>query len=552
MPETGTSAGGRQFHLKQLVGKGAFGEVYLAEQDSGAGFRRKVAIKLLHADVAAMSRDAGRRMRDEARILGRLSHRNIVTVLDLIKLGDRWAIIMDYVPGADLEEVLYALEAAEETFPAPAAIECGAAVLNALHAAFEADDGEGGTLGVIHRDIKPANVRLTNDGEVKVLDFGVARMNMDTREAMTRASGWIGTERYMAPERILIEGDGPEGDVYAAAATVVELLLRRPLGRTPVREETHGPFVEEALTECRGVLNGSDEVVDEVIEWLRKGLHALPTERPSAREMSDALGRLARQLDGEGVLEFTRRFMPKVDDLLDRHPQPVKGTLSEHTSGPMDTESAGGPTMGGARQTTGNETMAPGLFDADDGLEEPTSTSRSTVLIGGGVAVALAALVTGSLGLGAVFMAFNRPTPPPTSPEPTLSAEPSPAPAPAPTPPPAPEPEPEPAEEPSPAPAPAPRPAPTPRPAPAPEPAPVASGPPVTRALVVLDNAQSVKITCGTVSATGTASARIADFPSGSCKVDVVYLGSAYSTSVTIERPREVHCEVDGDSLSCT
>ena len=134
-------AQGRRFHLLEVVGAGAFGEVYLAEQDSGAGFRRKVALKLLHADVEKIP-DAGRRMRDEARILGRLSHRHIVTVLDLVKLGERWAVVMDYVPGADLEEVVKGLASLHRPMPPGAALEVGAAILRALDAAYRAEDDE--------------------------------------------------------------------------------------------------------------------------------------------------------------------------------------------------------------------------------------------------------------------------------------------------------------------------------------------------------------------------------------------------------------------------
>ena len=185
-------AEGRKFHLKERLGAGAFGEVYLAEQDSGAGFTRRMALKVLHTHTKGFA-EAGRRMRDEARILGRLSHRNIVTVLDLVRLGEQWAVVMDYVPGIDLDRVIEALEKTGEYFPVPAALEVGAAVCDALDAAFHADDGKGGTLAVLHRDIKPSNILLTRDGDVKVLDFGVARVNLETRESKTGMR--VGTER---------------------------------------------------------------------------------------------------------------------------------------------------------------------------------------------------------------------------------------------------------------------------------------------------------------------------------------------------------------------
>ena len=142
-----TNSASRRYLLRHRLGEGAFGEVYLAELDSGAGFRRKVAIKLLHQAVEARSKDAGRRMRDEARILGRLAHRNVVGVLDLVQLDGRWAVVMDYVPGADLAEVIRALDKAGRTFPGPAALEAGVAMLNGLSAVHSAVDEDGASLG---------------------------------------------------------------------------------------------------------------------------------------------------------------------------------------------------------------------------------------------------------------------------------------------------------------------------------------------------------------------------------------------------------------------
>ncbi len=561
MPERDQSSG-RRFHLEELIGEGAFGEVYLAEQDSGAGFRRKVAIKLLHTDVAEMSKDAGRRMRDEARILGRLSHRNIVAVLDLIKLGDRWAIIMDFVPGGDLEMVLEALEKSGETFPLPAALEIGTAILNALDAVFTADDGQGNPMGVIHRDIKPSNVRLTVHGEIKVLDFGVARVNMDTREAQTRATGWIGTERYMSPERILCEGDGAEGDVYAAIATIAELLLGRPLGRTPVLDDRHTPWIDEALAEIKERVEGDAAVVDEVLDWLRRGLATRPEDRPSARELSDALGPLARSLPGEGVEAFSRRFMPNMDVVLGHERRPATGVLSEDTGETVSTKS---------RTPSPSHTFDSRSLDTPAGPPPRSETGSA----GGNRAVVAGAFTLASLAFaGAVLFLFvgfallynssstnthesessttaSAPAPqaapeatPDAEPEATPDAEPEAAPDAEPEA--APDAEPEATPEPA-AITPAPRPT-----APAPTPTADPNAPIVRAALVVLPDASSLTIQCSGVEGNGTASARIRNFPAGPCEIEAIYLNKSYTTTVTVERQGEVTCVVDGGEFQCS
>lgn len=539
---------GRRFHLIEVVGAGAFGEVYLAEQESGPGFRRKVAIKLLHGELQGM-RDAGRRMRDEARILGRLSHPNIVTVLDLVKLSDQWAVIMDYVPGADLEQLIDALLAAEERMPPAAALEIGAAVCSALDAAFTSDDGAGGSLGVIHRDIKPSNVRITKHGDVKVLDFGVARVDMDTREAQTRKTGWIGTERYMSPERILCSGDGPAGDVYAAAATLVELLLRRPLGRTPVLDEPHTAFVEEALDEVCQILGGG-AAAEDVVDLLGEALATEPDGRPDAGILARQLEQLSRTVEGEHLAAFCRRFLPEVDRLLGREAQPASGVLSvgRSSSGPTLMVEPGGPptTQVGEAST----------FDTTSISAAPPEEQADSRRRGGALLLAVAGALAGLTGVALVGAAVAvslssspAPTPPVT---PVEAAVVAPAPVPAPV-----EPErapvdPEPAVVAVEAPAPAPvLPAARPAPRPAPTPAPAAStGPRVKKALFVATDAASLEVRCGDVAASGTASARITNFPAGICAVDVVYLGASHSTEVRVERPREVRCRVDG-ALVC-
>jgi serine/threonine protein kinase len=541
-------ARGRSFHLLSRIGAGAFGEVYLAEQDSGAGFRRKVALKLLHLDVAK-HQDAGRRFRDEARILGRLSHRHIVTVLDLVKLGDRWAVVMDYVPGADLQEVLEAAATLRECFPGPAALEAGAAVLSALDAAWKTDDGHGGSLGVIHRDIKPSNLRLTADGEVKVLDFGVARVNLDTREAQTRQSGWIGTERYMSPERILCEGDGPEGDVYAAAAVVVELLIGRPLGRTPVLDEKHKRFVEEALDLARPVLEGPANVVDDVLQALRDGLAPDPAARPSASALSDRLYRLSRSLVGEPLMPFARRIVARVPQILGRETVAAEGLLSE--SRPAETW------VSGSEEPPTFDTTA--LVDARSKTPRPPPPRRVVpiwpfILL---AALAVAVIGSGTIGLSAIALlwpAAHTELLPPAEPAPSPPPVPAPVPAPVAAPVVAPPP---PAPVAAPAPAPVVAPAPV---APAPgwntmkqRPAEVPGAPPVERALVAATNASSIAVICGSVRGVGTSSAVIRNFPPGPCRVEVDFGGTSAAATVQIDHPREVKCSLVADGkLACS
>lgn len=335
---------GRRFHLKERLGGGTHGTVYRAEQESTGGFRRRVALKVLNTQAAG-NPQAGRRLRDEARILGRLQHRGIVNVLDLVIIDGQWVVVMDHVPGHDLDRLLAALVRADRLVPVAAALEIGAVVADALDAAYTARDDDGRPLAVIHRDVKPSNILLTGDGDVKMLDFGVARMNLDLREARTGAL--VGTERYMGPERLLREGDTHAGDVYATAATVVELLLRRPMGTTPILPEKHGPFVARVLDDVRERLPAG-AAADELVAVLGAALDAEPGRRPTGRRLADALEALSRRFDDEPLRPFARRFVPSVDELLGRKPQPATGVLEaseEAASQGPDTSGEAGSTL---------------------------------------------------------------------------------------------------------------------------------------------------------------------------------------------------------------
>jgi serine/threonine-protein kinase len=546
---------GRKFFVTERLGSGAYGSVYLAEQDSGAGFRRRVALKLLHQHHSE-EKEAGKRMRDEARILGRLSHRNIVTVLDLVRLQDRWAVVMDYVQGIDLERLTRAMVDLNEPFPPGAALEIGAAIGDALHAAWIADDGQGRVLGVVHRDIKPSNVLLTSDGEVKVLDFGVARVNLESREGKTGFR--VGTERYMAPERIVGEEDTPQGDVYAAAATVAELLLLRPIGRTPVLPDRHEVFVNDTLTAVRGALGGMPEdVQDEVIGLLGRALHAEVAHRPVARDFSDDCSRLCRMVGGESLRQFTRRVVPQAELTLATEREPVEGVVfqEESTGAPSSTL---GASVGLALPSPSSSAT---YADRGDNTLTPPDNRRLGVgaLVGAGAAVIV--LLAACVVVGAWFLngTPTEPTPPTAA---ALTTEPAAAPAPAeaapadppPAPPPevAPEPPPEPTRpDPLPPIAP-PRPSAAKAPPVAPEPAPpVAAGPTVSRAMVVVRDASSMQVTCGDRTAAGSTSARITDFPAGTCRVTAVMLDRTLTGTANIDKPREVYCTATDGALSC-
>ncbi len=236
----------RKFRFIREIARGGFGTVYLAEMITGDDFSTVVAVKLLHKQWS-QHQEVVMRSRDEARLLGRLRHRHIVRVEDLTSVEGHCAVVMEYLDGVDLGTLIEWLKEREERFSPRMAIQVVGAVAAALEAAYTHVPLQGGEpLRLVHRDIKPSNIMITREGEVKLLDFGTARANFETREAHTEALHF-GSQAYMAPERFMGDPDTPACDIFALGITLFELLSGEPGGRIQLREERFNAQLEENI-----------------------------------------------------------------------------------------------------------------------------------------------------------------------------------------------------------------------------------------------------------------------------------------------------------------
>ncbi|MEH0577427.1 MULTISPECIES: Stk1 family PASTA domain-containing Ser/Thr kinase [Streptomyces] len=231
---------GGRYELGHVLGRGGMAEVYLAH-DTRLG--RTVAVKTLRADLA---RDPSfqARFRREAQSAASLNHPAIVAVYDT---GEDYIdgvsipyIVMEYVDGSTLRELLHS---GRKLLP-ERTLEMTIGILQALEYSHRA--------GIVHRDIKPANVMLTRNGQVKVMDFGIARAMGDSGMTMTQTSAVIGTAQYLSPEQAKGEQVDARSDLYSTGCLLYELLTVRPpfVGDSPVavayqhvREEPQPPSV---------------------------------------------------------------------------------------------------------------------------------------------------------------------------------------------------------------------------------------------------------------------------------------------------------------------
>ena len=192
--------------VRRELGRGGMGVVYLVDDTR---LSRAVALKALTPEVG---RDLGRRerLRLEARAAAALSHPGIATVYALEEIGEDLYLAYEYVPGKPLRALL-----ASGPLPIVQVVTIGAQLARALAAAHAA--------GVIHRDIKPENVMKTPSGIVKVLDFGLARVEGATAQRLTQTGAIVGTPAYMAPEQVLGQSVDFRSDLFAFGVVIYEL-----------------------------------------------------------------------------------------------------------------------------------------------------------------------------------------------------------------------------------------------------------------------------------------------------------------------------------------
>ena len=213
-----------KFELHELIGEGAMGVVWKAYDEV---LRRWVALKLLNPSFGR-TRDLRDRFQREARAAAALQHPHIVTVFDLGEADGQLYIAMELIEGRDLSDLIVT----QAPLPLEYKLDLVIALLDGLAYAHER--------GVIHRDVKPSNVRITTDGLIKIMDFGIARLQAD----LSTGSGAsiVGTPTYMAPEQIT--GDATrESDVYAMGVVLWECMVGRRLHSGRRREEIGRAYV---------------------------------------------------------------------------------------------------------------------------------------------------------------------------------------------------------------------------------------------------------------------------------------------------------------------
>ncbi|WP_437942500.1 serine/threonine-protein kinase [Sorangium sp. So ce341] len=385
-----------RYLLYSPIASGGMASVHLGRLVGEAGFARTVAIKRLHPQLAAAP-EIAESLRDEARIVARIQHPNVVATIDLLVAEDEAFLVMDYVRGESLARLLRAARdrGAPAPIPVVASIACGA--LHGLHAAHEARSESGEPLGIVHRDVSPENVLVGVDGTARLLDFGIAKAR--GRLSTTRGGQIKGKLAYMAPEQILCGEVTRRTDVFAAGVVLWEALAGQRLFDGGDEAAILGAVLERPIPPpsslAAHVPPALDAIVLRALERNADGRY--PTARELAIAVEDAVPLASPRAVGEWVEELA-------GDALARRAARVAEIegASAAAPGSAAVAGAGTPARGGSSEPGMQSDREPGSGrgrdlqserDLQSGRDEPRSTGPRA----GGLAETAPAIPTSAL-----------------------------------------------------------------------------------------------------------------------------------------------------------
>lgn len=270
-----------RYALYDVIGTGGMATVHIGVRRGDAGFSRVVAIKRLSPQgegVLSM-------MLDEARVASRIAHANVVATIDVVAQDGELFVVMEYVHGVSLHQILRLGQQRGERVPPHIARAIVSGMLRGLHAAHEARSDDGQPLGVIHRDVSPSNVLVGADGVPRLVDFGIAKFRGQT--SLTQTGEIKGKVAFMSPEQLGAEELDRRTDVWSAGVVLWESFVGTRLFSGQGEEQVIGKVLAGNIAPPSTLAPGLDPRDDAVV------MRALGRNRdkrfPTAKAMADAI-----------------------------------------------------------------------------------------------------------------------------------------------------------------------------------------------------------------------------------------------------------------------
>lgn len=264
---------------------GGMAEVYVAEAESMAGFKKKVAIKRILPELLKDDKFI-RMFLDEARLSLHLNHANIVQVFDIGKSSSTYFIVMEFVEGPNLKSILQYFSRKRVLMPVHLVVWLLNEILKGLDYAHSLRDPETGrTLGIVHRDISPPNILMSWNGEVKLTDFGLAKAT--TQLESTDPGVVKGKFSYLSPEAASGQDVDQRADIFAVGILGYEMLTGR---RLFLGESDYQTVEQVRRAKIPSIIGQNAEVTPELEQILLRSLHVDPAQRyQEARDFADDL-----------------------------------------------------------------------------------------------------------------------------------------------------------------------------------------------------------------------------------------------------------------------
>jgi TonB family protein len=297
-PADGTKFG--QYVLVEKIATGGMAEVWKARMRGVEGFQKIVAIKKILPHLSD-NQDFIEMFVDEAKLAAQLNHNNIIHIYDLGKIQNSYYIAMEYIDGFDLKTILRQGHERDNPLNVELALFIASKIASALDYAHRKKDYEEKEMGLVHRDVSPQNVLISQEGDIKLCDFGIAKAA--SKASHTQAGALKGKLQYMAPEQAWGRNIDRRSDVFALATVLFEMLTNRKLfsgdNELSILEQ-----VREAQVQPPSLYN--DEVTPEIDKVVLKALQKDPANR------YQTAGEMARDLD---AILYSFRPTPTSADL---------------------------------------------------------------------------------------------------------------------------------------------------------------------------------------------------------------------------------------------
>lgn len=314
-----------KYRLLAKLGHGGMAEVYLAAMEGHAGFVKLCVLKRLHGHLSGDPRLA-RMFLDEARLAARLNHSNVVATYEIGEDEFGHVLTMEYLEGQPLSRVVRELSKAGRPMPLGVALRIGIDALEGLHYAHTLRDFDGSPLGIVHRDVSPSNLLVTFDGQVKLLDFGIAKAQLNAEVSQT---GQVkGKFAYLAPEQARGQAHDLRGDVWSMGIVLWEMLAGKRLFKGPEPAATLRNITDASIPRLDSLRDDIDEELAIAIE--RALTRDVEQRAGSAKELRDELeGALLRSglrpNRGDITALMAGLFAEKRDEL--------RGVISDYMDG---------------------------------------------------------------------------------------------------------------------------------------------------------------------------------------------------------------------------